>query len=316
MLGAAVHVQAAEPLPGWLAVRDTNPFVLASGLPIAPAMPSAGAWQFDTTFGIANTELQQARDDASLRFDAETHELRFSAAYAFNDDWSLRASIGHLWIGTGFLDGAVERFHRAFGFDNGDRGLLGTPSPLVEVRDGGALLYRLDRPQSGVGPLLLDLTRNWRIGDAARVGLGIGAKLPTGSSSRLSDSESTDVSLSAFSLLPLGERLTLGFRGGLLLQGHNRLLGDTARDAVPFASALLRYWLGRKWSAVLQSDAHGPLYRDLPEFLGAAGNQLNFGLIRRVGESGELQMTLGEDLPALRTTDIAVNLDLRIHLGH
>lgn len=77
----------------------------------------------------------------------------------------------------------------------------------------------------------------------------------------------------------------------------------------------MRYRLGRKWSAVLQSDAHGPLYRDLPEFLGSASNQLNFGLIRRWGDSGEWQLTLGEDLPALRTSDIAINLNLRVNVG-
>ncbi|HMM68485.1 MAG TPA: DUF3187 family protein [Dokdonella sp.] len=309
------HAALADAPPGWLPVRDTNPFALATGLPLTPAVPAPGAWQFDTTISVANTELRQFRGDASLLFDAETHETRLSAIHAINARWSLRASISHLWIGAGFLDRPVERFHSAFGFDNGDRGLLGTHAPQVEVRRGDVVLYALDRGQSGVGPLLLDLTRSWRSGTRGVTGLSLGAKLPTGSRARLGDSGSSDVSFSAFALLPVGERLTVGARAGLLVQGDNRLLGDTARDAVPFASALLRYRFGQKWSAVLQSDAHGPLYRGLPEFLGTAGNQLNFGLIRHTGGAGEFQITLGEDLPALRTSDIAINLTLRLTAG-
>ena len=163
--------------------------------------------------------------------------------------------------------------------------------------------------------MLIDLTRNWRLGDQGITGVSLGVKLPTGSRSRLSDSGSTDVSLAAFALVPLGERFTLGVRGGVLVQGDNRLLGNSARDIVPFASALVRYRLGQKWSAVLQSDAHGALYRDLPAYLGGTANQLNFGLVRRVGDSGEFQVTLAEDLPALHTSDVAINLNLRLNLG-
>lgn len=305
----------ADELPGWLPVRDSNPFALATGLPLTPAVPAPGAWQFDATVSVANTELQQFRGDASLIFDAETHETRLSAIHAFNARWSLRASISHLWLGAGFLDRPVERFHSAFGFDNGDRGLLGTHAPQVEVRRGDEVLYALDRGQSGVGPLLLDLTRSWRSDAGHLGGISFGAKLPTGSRAGLADSGSTDASFSAFTLLPAGERLSFGLRAGVLVQGHNRLLGDTARDTVPFASAVARYRLGPQWSAIVQSDAHGPLYRGLPEFLGSAGNQLSFGLIRRTRDSGEFQFTLGEDLPALRTSDVAINLAFRLGAG-
>jgi hypothetical protein len=312
----ASSARAQESLPGWLQCRDANPFALATGLPLAPGVPRSGEWQFDTTLSVANTELQQFGSGSRLLFDAETHETRFSAAYAFNPHWSVRASLSQIWIGAGFLDRPVEGFHRTFGFDNGDRGQLDSLGPEIEVRRNNEILYRLDRIQSGAGPLLLDLTRNWRFGDNASAGITAGVKLPTGSRKHLSDSDSTDISFAAFVLLPFGERVTFGVRGGMLVQNNNRLLGDSARNAVPFASALLRYRLGQKWSAVLQSDAHGALYRDLPAFLGSAANQLNFGLARRLGEGGEFQVTLAEDLPALHTTDVAINMNLRLVLGH
>jgi hypothetical protein len=314
LLVGTAHAQ--ESLPGWLQTRDTNPFALATGLPLAPSVPSAGSWQFDTTLGIGNTELQQFGNGSSLLFDAETHETRFSAAYSFTEHLSFRASISHLWIGAGFLDRPVEQFHGLFGFDNGDRGQLDSHAPQIEIRRNNQVLYALDRSQSGAGPLLLDLTRSWRMNGGGIAGVSAGAKLPTGSRKRLSDSGSPDFSLAVFALLPLGERFTIGARGGVLVQSDNRLLGNnSARNTVPFASALLRYRLGQKWSVVVQSDAHGALYRDLPAFLGSAANQFNFGLARRIGENGEFQLTLAEDLPALHTADVAINLNLRLNLG-
>jgi hypothetical protein len=165
MLLFGMNAHATDALPGWLPTRDSNPFAIATGLPLTPAVPAPGTWQFDASWSIANTELQQTDGNASLLFDAETRETRFSAAYAFDPRWSLRASISHFRVGSGFLDGPVERFHRAFGFDNGDRGQLGTQAPQIEVRDDGELLYVLNDARSDSGPLLADLTRSWDFGD-------------------------------------------------------------------------------------------------------------------------------------------------------
>ncbi len=299
----------------WLQTRDSNPFALASGLPLAPAIPQAGRWQFDGTFTVANTELAQFRDEASLLFDAETHESRISAAYAFNDRWSVRASLGYLAIADGFLDAQVERFHRAFGFDNGDRGQLGSTAPAIEVRDTGITRYALDKAGSGSGPLLIDLTRHWQLSDQHVFGIALGGKLGTGSVRRLTDSDSSDVSLCAFSMMALGERADIGVRVGMLLRSGNHLLAEHARNQVPFAGVVLRYRLGEKWSAWLQSDAHGALYRRLPGFLGGTANQLNFGLSRRFGIASELQITLAEDLPALHSSDVALTLNWRTRTG-
>ncbi len=313
-LGSA-SVRADELTPGWLQTRDQNPFALASGLPLAPSIPSATQWQFDATLNIANTELRQFRGTSELLFDAETHETRVSAAYAFDDRWSLRASISHVSIGAGFLDGPVERFHRAFGLDNGDRGQLDAQAPRIEVRDGDTTLYSLDRSQSGSGPLLIDLSRRWALGDQAGAGVTLGGKVSTGSRSRLTESGGMEGSLSAFTVMTLGDHLVFGARAGVLLQNNNRLLEDRARMRVPFASVLVRYRLGENWSALLQSDAHGALYRDLPDFLGSTSNQLNVGFSRRFGDRSEFQTTLGEDLPALHTTDVVLSFNLRIYPG-
>jgi hypothetical protein len=301
--------------PGWLSTRDQNPFVLATGLPLAPAVPDAGTWQVDTTLSIANTEMELRRDQTSILFDAETRETRFGVAYGFGGGWSLRGSLAHFHVGAGFLDGPVEEFHRLFGLSNGDRGLLGSQAPVVEVRVDDELRYALASPGSDNGPLLIDLAHQWRFDGERSMGLMLGAKFPVGHADRLADSESTDLSLTAFGAMPVGRNGLLAARIGVLRQGDNELLDDLARRSVPFASFLIRYRLGERWSAVLQSDAHGPLYRRLPDFLGRTGNLISVGLARRIGQHAEFQATLGEDLPALHSTDIEFNLNLRVFPG-
>ena len=173
----------AEPIPGaWLPTRDQNPFVLASGLPAPPLVPAAGDWMIDATLSIANTELAQTAHGSSLLFDAETRESRLGVAWAFDERWSLRASLAHLSIGDGFLDSAIEDFHHAFGLDNGDRDQLGTRAPTIVVRDDGRALYALDRSRAGLGPTLVDLTRAWRGPAGAQSGLSFGLKLATSTS--------------------------------------------------------------------------------------------------------------------------------------
>ncbi len=308
-LGAGTIANASE--LGLLPIRDQNPFVLGSGLPAAPLIPGAERWQLNATFTLANTELADTQDDASFVFDAETRETRIAAAYAFNTHWSIRATTSHVAIGDGVFDSSIEDFHRIFGLDNGDRGQLGTNAPAIEVRDDGALLYALHGRRSGIGPTLVDVTRAWRGNGADLTGISFGVKLPTGSESRLSDTGSTDLSMAAFAQRAFGDRWLMAGQAGVLHQLDNQLLGeDRARDWVPFASAMLSYRLGAKWGAIAQIDAHAGLYRDLPDFFGDAGT-LTFGLTRRTGDHGRLHITLTEDVPALQTTDIALQVGWR-----
>jgi hypothetical protein len=306
-------VDAAEFQPGWLQTRDQNPFVMGSGLPLAPVVPAAGTWQLDTTWTIANTEMAQPTYASNLTFDAETSEFRFSAAYAFNDHWSLRGSISHLTIGDGFLDSIIEDYHHMFGFTNGDRGLLGTEAPFIEVELDGETLYLLDQNQSGTGPLLLDLTRTWRYDEGKLAGISLGSKWPTGSTSKLTDTGSTDFSMSVFTLFNSGDRLTMGARIGVLYQQDNDLLGSQARTGVGFANLLLRARIDENWSFIAQADAHEALYKDLPAFF-KDSNQFSFGLSRRIGDRAELQGLFTEDVPRLHGTDIAFGFNLRVDL--
>lgn len=315
LLVSGSFAAASESASGWLSVRNQNPFALDTGLPPAPSIPDAKSWLVDASLSIANTELGQSSGDGLLLFDGETRESRLGIAYAWNERWSARATLIHLRTSAGFLDGPVERFHDAFGFSNGDRGQLDTHAPYIEVSRGNQSLVLVDRPKSHAGPLLLDLTRQWQSHALGQTGLSVGLRLPTGSFGLAGDNDDAEVSVSAHMLKEMGDRVTFGARLGVLARNDAELLGAEAQSMVPFASLLLRYRLGTHWSAVLQADGHDALYHDLPGLLGYAGNQLSFGFARRLGNRGEFVATLGEDVPALHSADIALQIALRMRLG-
>lgn len=316
LLVASSLVVSAEYQPGWLSTRNQNPFALISGLPVAPAAPAAGSWQVDASISIANTELAQLRGDSQLLLDTETHESRLSIAHAWNERWSARASFTHLRASAGFLDGPVERFHDAFGFDNGDRGQLDTIAPRIELRRGSQTLALLSHSRSLGVPLMLDLTRQWQPQTYGSTGITLGLAIPVGGSTLVDDDDDPELSLSAHTLKELGDHLTVGVRLGVLARDKPDLLGAEAKSLIPFGNLLLRYRLGAKWSALMQADAHDALYRDLPGLAGFAGNQLSFGFARQLAKRGEFVATLGEDVPALHSADVALHLGLRMGLGH
>jgi hypothetical protein len=165
----------------WLPVRDQNPFVLGSGLPLLPQLaPAAGQWDVVGTITESNTQLWSTRSATPLTqviFGAETRESRVTLNYTFDDAWSARVSIGDEWIGVGFLDKPIQHFHSLIGAPQGYRGgRLGEKPPFIRVIEDGQVLYALDRPGQALAPVLLDVTREWHVSETTSYGLSVGAK--------------------------------------------------------------------------------------------------------------------------------------------
>lgn len=291
----------------WLPVRDQNPFVLGSGLPLLPQPPPPpGSWGIQATLVESNTELESLRGqapDTLVIFGAETREARITVSYALDPDWSARISIGDVWIGVGFLDKPIQHFHSLIGAPQGYRGgRLGERPPVIRVSRGEDVLYSLSRPTQALAPLLADVTREWGSNDR-HWGISLGAKLPTGDAKRLSDAGDTTFSTSIFADLTAFDNVQIGARAGYMYSTGNELLHTAARHSVPFVDIAARAPLIGRWSWVMQYDAHGALYRQVPPFLGYAG-AYTIGAVRPVGDS-ELLIGVSEDLPLGHTQDVS-----------
>ena len=299
----------------WLPVRDQNPFVLGSGLPLLPQpAPAARSWDVVATLTESNTELCSTRSTlprTQVFFGAETREFRLTLNYAINDAWSARASIGDEWIGVGFLDKPIQDFHHWIGAPHGYRGgRLGERPPFISVIEDGQVLYALDKPQLGLAPLLLDVTREWRVSETTSYGISVGAKLPVGDTHRLSDVGDTGVSLSAFGEYVVFNDLKVGVRAGYLHSNGNDALPGLTRSSVEFGDISIRGPLLGSWSWMMQYDVHTSLYRRVPQFLGYAGIY-TIGVARPVGKHSELVLGVSEDLPLGHTQDVSFMVALR-----
>jgi hypothetical protein len=298
--------------PAWLQVRDQNPFVLGAGIPLLPEVPlRAGEWRLDTYVAEANSQLLSADVHAGVAYAAETRESRIALAYAFDDIWSARVSLGAFWIGGGFLDKPIEHFHDWIGAPQGYRGRLGVEPPFVRVVHDGSTVFLLDKPQQGVAPLLADVTRSWRMSDQTRYGISAAVAIPLGQAQHLDDLGATSIAVSAFGDWRIGEHLQTGARVGYLHLSGNDVLPSLARRDAPFGDIYARLPLLDGWSAALQYDLHGALYRDAPNFLDYAG-VLSVGLAHALGARAELQLAISEDVPILHTQDVVLTAVLRL----
>ena len=308
---------------GLLEVRDQNPFVTGSGLPLVPwYFDRSGNWIVEASIAEANTQWKGSSTQKAsiapvqLVYGGETREVRVSVGYAFADDWNVRASLGDEWFGVGFLNKPIQHFHNLIGAPQGFRnGRLGARPPIARVTQGGVVLYQVDQSSQGVAPLLIDLSHTWNPSDNVRYGVSLGTKFATGDSDDLSDMGDTGISISAFGHVTVFNSLQLDGRVGVLHSSGNDILPTLARSTVPFGDVSVRGGLIGNWDWQLQYGAHGALYRNVPIYLDYAG-LATAGIVRKIGARSELTFGLTEDFPIDHTQDIAFFATFRYGLNN
>lgn len=309
MIGSnATAVTAYAPAP-WQLGRDANPFVAAGGLPFTPPAVAADShWHFDALLAASNTEIGFSRADEQLLYDMEIHEARLAVSRGIGEHWVARASTALLRFEQGFLDRFVEDFHRAFGFDNGDRGHLPGNGHTIRYDDARGNAVELARTRSGLAPLMLDLA--WRTpADGREWLLGGTLKLPTSHATPLLDDRATDLSLWAALQSTTATRWRWGARAGVWLRGEGDLLDGRRKDQVPFVDGVLGFQLTPQWDVAAQYQWHGAPYQSEISLLRAAGTlTLSSAWYTRSG--WHLRAGLVEDLPARHAQDVTFFLGL------
>lgn len=308
----------------WLPIRDQNPFVLGSGLPLLPqSTQPAGTFTIEALIDESNSELISSTaghfpndPGTHVVYGGETRETRVTVGYSFGDGWSGRASIGDEWMGVGFLDKPIQHFHDLIGAPKGFRnGRLGERPPVVRVTDNGTVLYQVNNFGQSIAPLLFDVSRTFRTSDTTSYGITVGVKVAAGESKMLTDTGDHGVSLAAFGSWTFFDFLQTGARIGYLHSSGNEVLPSLAKSGVPFADLYARAPLWGRWSFQIQYDAHGALYRNVPIYLDKAG-LYTFGLVRPIGERSELIIGVSEDLPIGHTQDVSFLLAYRYRPGN
>jgi hypothetical protein len=146
------------------------------------------------------------------------------------------------------------------------------------------------------------------------VALRAGIKLPTGESSSLFGSGSTDVSLwitaaDAFAL-PLGHGAVFG-AAGVMVMTNGDVLTEQQANHVGFGTVGVG-WKPVSWIAFkVQLDAHTPFYRD-SDFQPLSKNaaQLLIGGTLGLSERTSLDIAVSEDLARKTSPDVAFHFNV------
>lgn len=170
-----------------------NTFVKSGG--IVENLDSPGSRNPFTEKTVQRILQDNSNADAFL-IDSEVNRWRLRLEYAPFEKLSLAAELPVLRLGGQFMDPMIERFHKIFGFPDGDR-------PEFFRHDSNVFLYfdqqlffgdKSDLAGTGIGDLSLSVKREFTKGKKVRPALALAAgfELPTGNKKKLRGNGSFD----------------------------------------------------------------------------------------------------------------------------
>jgi hypothetical protein len=304
------------------ATYDQNPFIQIYSLP-SPAeypAPAARGWTWQFIFDLASNAISEdAPNGERITLDGETYRTSVILGYGFSARLTGAVTLPLVAHSGGFLDGFVRDWHSTFGlsntrrdaFENGqlDYAYVGVDGEGFALRDRGR----------GLGDIRL--TADWHIRpgslDDASLVLRSGLKLPTGSSSALRGSGSTDLSLQLLSTdqdTLSAWKMTLSWMLGGLWLGASDVLDELRRDAVAIGSIGISRPIWRGLSARVQLDGHSAFYDSTLRPLGASSVQVVFGGSVQLARAGRIDFAISENLVTDTTPDLGIHLAWRAPL--
>ncbi len=297
---------------------NQSPLIQIFGLPALGGSQIMAPSQQDITLRlqIANNFSGGTHDSENISLDGETHRLTLALHQGLAGGMEWGFELPYLTHGGGFLDNTIERWHNNLGLAQGGRTDVSRNRIDFRYTRDGVDLIRLDHPVSGGGDLRLlagkQIETNKTLGIDS-MALRASLKLPTGQSSELLGSGSTDLALwVSATKTPVPDAWNLYGGGGILLMTEGKILPQQQRHQVSFGTM----GISRKYGNIAfntQLDAHSPFYNDSHlQPLGTYAVQGLVGLIWEVSPRRFLEFSASEDIVANTSPDVAFNLSLTL----
>lgn len=139
-----------------LPLRNHNPFLQATGLPVfqGATLTGAGRTDFRLALDLANHADAGGGKGEVITLDGETTTLTLSWRYGWSDRIELGVDVPVVSHNSGFLDGPVADWHDLFGLSNGNRAGLDNRL-LIAYEGAGIPPFRLDSAATAPGDLQL-----------------------------------------------------------------------------------------------------------------------------------------------------------------
>jgi len=299
-----------------LAVSNLSPFSMLRALPQQRTAQTHAGLQWELSGMVANHFILQSTDEDTLHLDGQTDRLTVSLRYGFARFWDIELKAPWIHHSGGFTDNAIERWHKAFGLPNGDRGFYPQNHLLYELREQGRV-SNLERSTQGLGDIEVAVSRELTSSAGTYVAASIGVKSATGKAEDWLGSGTSDV----FALLRFSGRYPedgpLSWHGqvGVTRSGESPLLGENQRRTLGFAGLSLAWALTPQWSALLQYDAHSGVARGELASLEQAAGILSVALRWRPSQSWSIDVGFSEDVVVETAPDINFLLNFQFLPG-
>lgn len=298
---------------------NQSPLVQIYGLPAAesatvqPVGKALGLLALD----IANNSYDWDTAQEKLTLDGESERMTLALRYGIARGMEVGVDVPVVAYSGGIFDGFIEEWHRVFGLPQGNRTETKEDHLLFQYDKNGQERLRMDNSTVRIGDVRV--SGGWQLyrdGSANPKALALRAslKLPTGSSSRLTGSGSTDLALwlSGSSDYPLswGHATVFGAVGGMAMTDGD-VLKDQRENLVGFGSLGAGWSPMEKFALKAELSSHTAFYKDSDmKPLSSPAVVLIFGGTYAFSPATALDIALAEDLNVNASPDVALHLGL------
>ncbi len=274
----------------------------------APFMESAATEDLFSA-GLSHSSVFMTRNSAiwSVNMDLEITELSLRLRKVIPGLFELGVEVPLVVLGSGFMDGFLESYHKAFGFSDYGRDTRPANSFLYEVRKDGAIVVQGKNGDIGIGDVRLTAKREIRSYDPV-ISVRAEVELPTGSASQGQGSGSIDTGVALLLNKKISERINSYWNAGVIFPGVLRAQEEVALRTSFYGGAAIEAAFWNHFSIIGQVMFQtSPFPKTDIGSVDRIAALLTIGGRYSSGKSG-LEFSLTEDPNTAGAPDVSFNL--------
>ena len=301
-------------------IANLSPLALSSGIPSETGsnLLKTGRLQLALSQDLASNYTRSSTATEQLLLDGELYRTNIALRYGVYPRLELGLELPLIMHGGGFMDNIITDWHSFWGLPQGGRDTA--PDNLLRYRYTKDGVTRLNKSNAttGIGDISLQaavqLHENRTPESHTSVALRSQLKLPTGDSTTMAGSGSTDLSL--FLAGGVNQTTSFGTAGifgsiGGIARTTGNLLPEQQNHAIGFTTAGFGLspleWLSFK----LQLNLTSPLYTtsNLTELSGTTA-MLTIGSTIQLPQKLQLDLAFAEDIAVATAPDVTFHIRL------
>jgi len=290
-----------------------GPFQVKNQFPLflyldAPVFESAvNGSSFGLSVSHSSMFMMRNSADWTVNLDMEVTELNLKYQRNIPDFFEFGVEVPVLNFSSGFMDGFLDSYHRAFGFPDYGRETRPENAFLYEVKRNGAVVARAEEGRIGLGDVRLTLKRELIKGDPV-VSVKVNMEFPTGNASRGFGNGSIDGGIALLVDKRLGEKFNSYVNLGVVLPGDLHAIQTVKMKEYFYAGAAVEAALRKNFSLLAQiSFQNSPFPHTGIGSVDRTAALLTFGGRYRKGKDS-LEFSLTEDANTAGAPDVIFNL--------